>query len=76
MAPIYCPETSINHYQHSLRNNLEEQKPHRHVLLLKTVLVTGNISYKVALMLGRLFLLACSPISSLAQQLLPCIYIN
>jgi hypothetical protein len=27
MGPIGCPETSVNNYQHTLRNNSEEQKP-------------------------------------------------
>jgi hypothetical protein len=27
---IGCPETSVNNYQHTLRNNLEERRPHLH----------------------------------------------
>jgi hypothetical protein len=76
MAAIYCPETSINHCHHTLRNNPEEQRPYRPVVLLKTVSVTGNITHKEALQLGGWCLLARSPISSFAQHLLTSIYIN
>jgi hypothetical protein len=27
---IGCPETSVNNYQHTLRNNLEDRRPHPH----------------------------------------------
>ena len=30
MGPVCCPETSLNNYQHTLRNNPEDRGPHLH----------------------------------------------